>query len=99
MYQSLFLFGIWETPLSNYWLFYLGFGLLGFALCYFHRLFIIPVIPLLLWFAISDLKDFYHYQALLNNNYIFQVIIAIFTSLMMFISGAFLNAQESKIND
>lgn len=50
----------WSVPITDYWLFYLVFGIIGFVLCFYSRFFITFVVPLLLWFCIADLRSFYH---------------------------------------
>ncbi len=48
------LFGYWGTPISSYLIVYFGLGAIGFLAAYFHRYLLALIIPIIVWFSISD---------------------------------------------
>lgn len=94
--MNLILFGIWDIPVSTYLIIYLGLGILGFLLCYFHKYFIFAVFPVLLWLCISDFNQFYSNQITPHPQYVFQVVLAMITAFSATIFGTILNRRKLK---
>lgn len=94
MSLSILFLGIWDIPVSSYWIFYLALGLLGFAICYYQRLFIIGILPVLIWFAISDFERFYRYQVSPSNSYVFSVSISICLAICLSLIGTYFNWKK-----
>ena len=92
---------LWDVPITNYWFFYLIFGMIAFALCFYKRFFIYAIIPILLWFCIADMHSFY-YQDLGSNkvgpegDYIFQVAISMIFALALAVLGTYLNWRVTR---
>ena len=96
MSLNLALLGIWETPATSYWLFYLALGSIGFLLSYFHRFLSIFAIGTLLYFAFSHLLSFSRpvrpgpaYQA----GVVFMMLVA----FLLIIGGAYLNWRKNQL--
>ncbi len=96
--MSILLFGIWDIPISNYWLFYLALGIIGFLLCYFKRYFLALVLPIIIWFSMSDFQSFYQSRQGIypSNDYVFLAVIAMVLALLASVLGAILNSRKLK---
>lgn len=91
----------WSVPITDYWLFYLVFGIIGFVLCFYSRFFITFVVPLLLWFCIADLRSFYHQdlgskQLGPSNDYVFGVAVSMLITLGLSGLGTYLNWKNNR---
>lgn len=95
--MEILLFGIWETPVSYYWLFYGIVGLLGFLLCYLNRYLIVLIIPIIVWFAVSDYQYFYHkVNVIPDDSYIFSAVFAMVLALVATVFGFVMNMRKTK---
>ncbi len=95
--MEILLFGFWDIPISYYWLFYGIFGLVGFLLCYFNRYLIALVIPIIVWFAVSDYQYFYHIINLRpDDSYIYSAVLAMVLAIAASVFGDVLNKRKVK---
>ena len=96
--MSILLFGIWDIPISNYWLFYFALGIIGFFLCYFKRYFLVLILPVIIWFSISDFQSFYQSKQGIypGNDYVFLAVTSMVLALLASVLGAMLNSKKLK---
>ncbi len=90
------LFGIWDKSINDYWLFYFVLGIIGFLLCYFRRYFLALMLPVVIWFSISDFQSFYQSNQGIypGNDYVFQAGIAMILALLASVLGAVMNNRK-----
>ena len=95
--MEILLFGIWDIPVSNYWFFYGFFGVVGFLLCYFNRYLVVLVVPIIVWFAVSDVQHFYHsINVRPEDSYIFSAVLAMVLAFVLTILGLVVNIRKTK---
>lgn len=96
--MNILLFGIWDKSINDYWLFYCVLGIVGFLLCYFRRYFLALMLPVIIWFSISDFLSFYQVRHTIypGNNYVFQAGIAMMLALLASIFGTMISNRKSK---
>ncbi len=89
------LFGYWGTPISSYLIIYFGLGAVGFLAAYFHRYLLTLIIPIIVWFSVSDYQGFYRYNVGPDNSYVFFVTIAMVLAVAASIIGAVLGKKKA----
>lgn len=95
--MELLLFGFWDIPISYYWLFYGILGLVGFLLCYFNRYLLALVIPIIVWFAVSDFQHFYKsLNVNPSDSYVFSAFLAMLFAVAVSVFGAIANKRKVK---
>lgn len=92
--MEILLFGVWDVPVSSYLWPYLLLGLIGSIACYLNRYFLVLIIPIILWFAISDFRRFYRYDIGPNNEYVFFVGLSILLAMAAAIGASVLNKRK-----
>ncbi|MEJ7861569.1 MAG: hypothetical protein WKF90_08025 [Pyrinomonadaceae bacterium] len=95
--MNILLFGIWETPISDYWFFYFVLGIAGFLLCYLNRYLLVLVIPVIIWFSVSDFQNFYHSVNVRPDSlYIFWAFLSMMLAMTASVFGALMNKRKVK---
>jgi len=93
--MEILLFGYWGVPISSYLVVYFGLGAVGFLAAYFHRYFLALIIPIIVWFFVSDYRGFYRYNVGPENSYVFFVTIAMVLAVAASIIGAVIGKKKS----
>ena len=97
--MGLFLFGIWETPVSEYLFTYLILAVVGFGVSVLHRYLLVPALIVIGWFAVRDFTSFHRYQVGPDDFYVLQVGLAVAFSIVASFAGAMLNSRRAKIRN
>ena len=94
--MTILLFGIWDKPVSDYWLFYCVLGIVGFLLCYFRRYFLVLILPVIIWFSNLDIQSFYQSRQGIypGNGYVFLAVATMILALLASVFGAILNNRK-----
>ena len=87
--QALF-FGMWDTPISGYLIFYLVIALAGFLAGYWKRGLIVGPILAVIWFGARDFQEFYRWQINPPVWYVFSVAICMIFAVVASVIGAIL---------
>ena len=94
--MGIFLFGIWDIPVSSYVMLYVALGVVGFALTFLHRYFLVAAIAGIGWLAFKDFGDFYRYQVNPSDFYVLQVTASIAFSILASAAGAILSGRRAR---
>jgi len=93
--MRLLMFGIWDIPISLYWLFYFVLGIIGFAVSYFNRYLFLLAVAVISTFSILDFSDFFGSVTTPSEYYVFQVAISMTFAVLASLAGAILNQKKS----
>ena len=80
-------FGFWDIPVSEYWVFYLAFGVAGGVLCNLHRKLSFIVFPVLAFFVVRDLWTFQSAYIGPGTGYIVEFVIGVGACLLLCVLG------------
>lgn len=94
------MFGIWDIPISFYWMFYFVLGIIGFAISYFNRYLFLLAVGVISAFSVLDFKAFFGSLITPGEYYVFQTAISMAFAVLASLTGAILNQKKSstKIN-
>lgn len=93
--MQVLLLGIWDIPVSEYWIFYLLLGLAGAIGAFIHRYLLGIFFLALLYFVVQDFRDFYRYSVHPSDWYIFQFMVGILLSAALAVFGVFVRTKFS----
>lgn len=92
--MKIFFFGMWDMPITSYLLVYLALGVVGFLAAYVHRYLLGVIVPIIIWFAISDFREFYRSNIGPDPMYVFQVTLSMILAVTVSVYGAFLQRRR-----
>jgi phosphotransferase system glucose/maltose/N-acetylglucosamine-specific IIC component len=87
------MYGIWDIPITFYWMFYFVLGVIGFAISYFNRyLFLLSVVAIFV-FCVLDFSTFRSASTTPDKWYVTQVAISMAFAVIASLLGAVLNRR------